>query len=79
MTTRLPNTLTVANNQQHRERPVGDTELSDAETLALAQFVKRLGWSEFRQNAASDDEAYLIRDAVSKLQDALAGAGYAPR
>jgi len=54
-------------------------ELPDNEALALAQFVKRVGWSEMRDNAASEDEAYEIKAAIGKLQDALGLAGYAPR
>ncbi len=54
-------------------------ELTPQEALALAQFVKRVGWSEFRQNAVDDDEAYMIRDAVDRVVAGLAQAGYAPR
>lgn len=54
-------------------------DLPDAQALALAQLVKRLGWSEMRQNAVSDDEAYLMKDALRELQKALAAAGFAPR
>ena len=54
-------------------------ELPDLEALALAQFVKRVGWQEFRQNAVDEDEAYMIRAAIEKLQDALAQSGYSPR
>ena len=54
-------------------------ELTDAEALALAQFVKRVGWQEMRQCAVSDEEAREIRAAIYKLQDALAEVGYAPR
>jgi len=56
-----------------------DTQLSDEEALALAQLVKRLTWSDLRGCAVDDAETYTIRDAVGKLQDALARAGYAPR
>lgn len=54
-------------------------DLSQAQALALAQFVKRVGWSEFRTNATDDDEAALIRSAVDVQQKSLAEAGYAPR
>lgn len=54
-------------------------ELHDAEAWQYAQFLKRVGWGEYRLNAASDDEAYLMRDAGNKIQSALADAGYAPR
>ena len=54
-------------------------ELEPAQALALAQFVKRVGWSEIRQNAVDDDEAYVMRDALGFLAKALQEAGYAPR
>ncbi|MCP4697823.1 MAG: hypothetical protein GY862_13370 [Gammaproteobacteria bacterium] len=54
-------------------------EMTKRQAWDLAQFVKRAGWQEFRQNAASEDEAYRIKDAIFVLQDALTEAGYAPR
>lgn len=54
-------------------------ELDQDGALALAQFVKRVSWTDFRNNAASDDEAQAICAAVCVLQEALAEAGYAPR
>lgn len=56
-----------------------ELELDQAEALALAQFVKRVGWSEFRQCAVDDAEAYDIRSGVDALAKALAEAGFAPR
>lgn len=53
--------------------------LEPAQALALAQFVKRVGWSEIRGNAVDDDEACAMRDALEILARALAEAGYAPR
>lgn len=55
------------------------TQLTDPQAWALAQFVKRVGWSEFRNNAVDDDEARLIRAAVDVLMASLREAGYAPR
>ena len=54
-------------------------ELEPAQALALAQFVKRVGWSEIRCNAVDDDEAYAMREALGVLAQALGDAGYAPR
>lgn len=54
-------------------------ELDDGPAWALAQFVKRVGWSEIRANAVDDDEAYAMRDGLAILQSALAAAGYSPR
>ena len=46
---------------------------------ALAQLVKRFGWSDARSLAVNDDEAYSMMDGIAALQRALAEAGYAPR
>lgn len=54
-------------------------ELDEMQSEALAQFVKRVGWSEWRQNAVNDDEAYCMKSAFGQLQKALAEAGFAPR
>ena len=54
-------------------------ELTDAQALALAQFVKRVRWTEVRQNAVGDDEADLMMDAMYEVAKALAAVGYAPR
>lgn len=69
-----PNLISVTAGER-----TGYDELTDAQTLALAQFVKRLTWADMRGCAENDDEAYEIRAAVGKLQNALALAGYAPR
>ena len=53
--------------------------LDDCQALALAQFVKRVGWREWRDNAADDFEAQLMRAAFLELEKALKHAGYNPR
>ena len=53
--------------------------LDDSEALALSQFVKRVGWSEIRQNAFDDAEAYEVRDALGCIALMLSEAGYEPR
>jgi hypothetical protein len=53
--------------------------LDEAHAMALAQFVKRSGWTEWRHNAIDDAEAYLMRDAMVDLDLALRAAGFAPR
>lgn len=53
--------------------------LPDDQAEALAQFIKRVGWQEWRQNAVDDEEAALMRSACDELRKALAEAGYAPR
>ncbi|MEY4755743.1 MAG: hypothetical protein RJA34_641 [Pseudomonadota bacterium] len=54
-------------------------ELDDEQAFALAQFVKRVGFAEMRNNAADDQEAYLIRDAIDRVRIALSNVGFAPR
>lgn len=54
-------------------------DLSPELAWSLAQFVKRVGWSEIRANAADDDEADEIRTALEYLRDGLALAGFTPR
>jgi len=54
-------------------------ELDDATAWALAQFVKRVCWSDMRGCAVDDSEAYQIRAGVDAVRAALARIGYAPR
>jgi DNA invertase Pin-like site-specific DNA recombinase len=54
-------------------------ELTDPQAEALAQFVKRVGWQEWQQNAVDDNEASLMRSAFEQLQKALHEAGFNPR
>lgn len=58
---------------------IASVVLSDDQALALAQFVKRVTWSEMRSCAVDDDEAYTIRDALHQLDKALSEVGYSPR
>ncbi|BEO88512.1 TPA: DUF7706 family protein [Serratia marcescens] len=55
------------------------TELTQSQALALAQFVKRLTWSEIQACAVDEDETYEMRDAVNLLQKSLAETGFSPR
>jgi hypothetical protein len=54
-------------------------ELTDMEAWNFAQFLKRMGFSDFRSNARNEAEAYAMRDAADRLRAALGEAGYAPR
>ena len=60
-------------------RVIVAVDLSPELAWSLAQFVKRVGWSEIRANAADDDEADEIRTALEYLRDGLALAGFTPR
>lgn len=52
---------------------------SQEEAFALAQLVKRITFSDVRQNAVDDAEAYLMMDAINQVQKALREVGYDPR
>jgi hypothetical protein len=54
-------------------------EMSDAEAWEFAQFLKRVGFSDFRSKARTDAEAYDMQSAGNRVADALRDAGYAPR
>ena len=52
---------------------------TEAQAWQFAQFLKRISFREYRNNATCDDEAYLMRDAGELIREALAEQGYAPR
>jgi hypothetical protein len=53
--------------------------LTDSQAWELAQFLKRVCFSDYRSCATSDAEAYRMRDAGERVRSALADRGYAPR
>lgn len=54
-------------------------EFTPQEAWDLAQLLKRLGFSDVRNNAIDNDEAYQMINAAEKVRKALAEAGYEPR
>ena len=54
-------------------------DLTGAEALALAQFVKRSLFDTYREFAVDEDEARLMLAAVEKLGCGLAAEGFSPR
>jgi hypothetical protein len=46
---------------------------------ALAQLLKRIGYSDCRSLAESDEQAYQMIQATEQVRRALAEAGMAPR
>lgn len=53
--------------------------LTDAQALALAQFLKRVGLDDYKGLSVDTEEAYTMLSAGEKIRTALAEAGYAPR
>lgn len=66
-------------DNKDREPVTITVELSGGEAWAYAEFLKRAGFTDYRDNAANDEEAYLMRYAGTKIQKALAECGIAPR
>ena len=54
-------------------------ELDAAQAWALAQLLKRIGWSDCRSLAEDEEQTRLMIAAAERVRQALAGAGYAPR
>jgi hypothetical protein len=53
--------------------------LTDQQAWEFAQFLKRVCFSDYRDHAASDEEAYHMVNAGERIRSALAEQGYAPR
>jgi hypothetical protein len=56
-----------------------EVELTDEEAYALAQYLKRAIFEDYRKRALNDDDAYIMQGAVAEIRKALAKAGYEPR
>ncbi|WP_127476651.1 DUF7706 family protein [Sulfurivermis fontis] len=54
-------------------------ELTDQEAWDFAQFLKRVGHSDYLVNAENSEQAYRMLFAGEKVRAALADVGYAPR
>ena len=54
-------------------------ELTGSQAMALAQLVKRIKLSDLRANAADEEEAYVMQEAVEQVQRALSDQGFSPR
>lgn len=53
--------------------------LTDEQAWQFAQFLKRVSFREYRDNATCNEEAYRMIEAGGRIRDALAEQGYAPR
>lgn len=54
-------------------------DLLDDEAWAFAEFLKRVGYSDYRKLAINDQEAYEMQSAGEVLRKSLAEKGFAPR
>ena len=53
--------------------------LTDEQAWEFAQFLKRVCFSDYRDHATSDEEAYQMVNAGERIREALAEKGYTPR
>jgi len=63
----------------HEHRVEITVVLTDAQAWQFAQFLKRACFSDYRNHATSEAEAYQMIDAGEHIRRALANQGYAPR
>ncbi|MDR0779920.1 MAG: hypothetical protein LBF16_04370 [Pseudomonadales bacterium] len=62
------------------ERQITFTVQLDAKhAWAFAQFLKRVGFNDYRPLAVDVDEAYLMVEAGEAIRTELRAVGYAPR
>ena len=54
-------------------------ELSESQALAFAQFLKRVGFDDYRALSSDQEEAYAMRDGGEGVRQSLADSGCAPR
>jgi hypothetical protein len=54
-------------------------ELPEEQAWALAQYLKRIGYADYREKAVSEAEAWEMQQAGEALRAALAEQGIAPR
>jgi len=56
-----------------------EIEASEKQLYAVAQVLKRTGFTDIRALSASDEEAYDAQYALEQIRTGLAAAGYNPR
>lgn len=56
-----------------------EVELTESQALALAQFFKRAGLSDYRDKAVNEEEAYQMQEGGLELQKGLVKLGFDPR
>ena len=57
----------------------GNFELDDRQAEALAQVLKRIGFSDVRRLSQTESEAYDAQAALETIRAALAVHGFNPR
>ncbi len=53
--------------------------LETEQAAAYSQFLKRVAFQDYRNNATNDDEAYSMQSAGGEIREVLAKKGFEPR
>lgn len=53
--------------------------LETEQAVAFSQFLKRVSYGDYRNNATSDDEAYSMQSAGTEIREVLTKKGFEPR
>lgn len=53
--------------------------LTDSQAWEFSKFMKRISFSDYRNNATSNEAAYEMVAAGERIREALAQQGYSPR
>lgn len=56
-----------------------EIEVSEKQLDALAQVLKRVGFTDIRKLSGSEEEAYDAQYALEQIRQSLAESGYNPR
>jgi hypothetical protein len=56
-----------------------EIELTDEQAHALAQYLKRVLFDDFRRRAIDENDTYVMQNGAAEVRKALADAGYDPR
>lgn len=56
-----------------------DIDIDETQTAALAQVLKRIGYTDIRALSQDDAEAYSAQHALEQIRQALVKQGYDPR
>ena len=54
-------------------------DIEESQAMALAQVLKRIGFSEIRKLSTSEAETYDAQTALESVRKSLVEAGYNPR
>ncbi len=54
-------------------------ELTEQDAEVFSEFLKRMGFSDYRAKSKTTEEAYIMQEAGEKIRKAFAEFGFLPR